>query len=151
MSEPSIGTQQDAAISVDASEALPPRAASNANDRTYVIVTYALYLSAPLFLITPLIALVIGYVQRSKAGPILASHYHFQIRSFWLSTLMGLGLVLATIIGAMLMIIGIGFLITGAAYLAMLVLAIWYYVRMIVGLVRVINHEPIANPRSWMV
>lgn len=151
MSEPSIGTQQDATISMDASDAQAPRATGTVNDRTYVIVTYALYLSAPLFLITPLIALIIGYVQRSKAGPIHASHYHFQIRSFWISTLMGLGLLLATIIGTMLMVIGIGFLISGAAYLAMLVLAIWYYVRMIVGLVRAINHEPITNPRSWMV
>ena len=55
-------------------------------DRTMPIICYALYLLA--FAtggLTAIVGVIIAYMQRSTAGPVMHSHYTFLIRTFWLA------------------------------------------------------------------
>ena len=53
-----------------------------------MVVVYVLYLLGIVsFFITPLIGLVIAYVQRGSSTPTGRTHFTFQIYTFWLSLL----------------------------------------------------------------
>jgi len=126
---------------------------SAAEDRTMPAICYALYLLAFATGITAVIGLIIAYMQRSSAGPVMSTHYTFLIRTFWI------GLVLAIVggvvggvlfaIGAVLSVILIGFPIMALAGLVWAVAAVWFGVRCIVGLVYLSRGE--AYPRPYAV
>jgi uncharacterized membrane protein len=126
---------------------------STTEDRTMPAICYALYLLAFATGITAIIGLIIAYVQRSTAGPVMQSHYTFLIRTFWI------GLVLAVVggvvggilmaIGAVLTVILIGFPIMALAGLVWTVAAVWFGLRCIVGLVHLSRGE--AYPRPYAV
>lgn len=76
----------------------PPSASSD--DRNLAFVTYALLFASPfVFGLTALIAVVIAYVRKPEAEPVVASHYRHQIFAFWiaffLSVLAAVGLMVA--------------------------------------------------------
>jgi uncharacterized membrane protein len=83
-----------------------------------------------------LIGVIIAHVQIGHADPVLASHYRFQIRTFWI----GLAYMIA---GFLLMFILIGFVIWGWLFL-------WSLVRNIKGLLLLNEGRPINNPGSWL-
>jgi uncharacterized membrane protein len=58
---------------------------SASEDRTMPAVVYALYLVGLTHGLTIIIGLILAYASRSAAGPVMQSHYTFQIRTFWLS------------------------------------------------------------------
>ena len=77
---------------------------SSSDDRTLCYVVYALMFAAPFVVgLTGLIGVVIAYVRKPEAPPLEASHYRFQIRTFWI------GFVLA-LIAALALVVGVGFL-----------------------------------------
>ena len=83
-----------------------------------------------------LIGVVFAYVSQGEADDWVASHYRFQIRTFWIS-------FVASIIVAILCMIFIGlFLIP--------VLLIWFIVRCVIGLNRLTKKQPIGDPTSWL-
>lgn len=104
---------------------------------TNVQVIYATYLLGFVVGITPLIGIVLAYMNRGKAGGWVESHYTWAIRTFWIGILYGL-------IAAVLSVILIGFLL-------MLAVAVWVIVRVVVGFQAVGRGEPIKNPESWLI
>lgn len=102
-----------------------------------VQLIYILYLAGFVIGITPLIGIVIAYVNRGRSEGWLETHYTWAIRTFWIAFLGG-------IVSFVLAFVLIGFLLMAAV-------AIWVIVRCIVGLQAVGRNEPIANPQSWML
>jgi uncharacterized membrane protein len=104
--------------------------ASNAN------IVYILYLVGLLVGVTPIVGVIMAYVNRDGAEPWLRTHYDFQIRTFWIG-------VLYAVVGSILMLVLVGFLILAFAL-------IWYIVRCVKGMSALGRNEPIADPTSWM-
>ncbi len=103
-----------------------------------VKLIYVLYLVSFVVGITALVALVIAYLNRGEAqGTWAESHYTFQIRTFWIG-------LLYSVISAVLMIVGIGFLL-------FIVVAIWVIVRCVRGLQWAAGGNPVPDPQTWMV
>ena len=101
------------------------------------LVVYILYLvSYAVSGITAVVGVIIAHIQVNEADPIQATHYQFQIRTFW--------------IGLMYMVIGciLAFVLVG--FLVLLWWFIWTLVRNIKGLLALNENRPIANPTSWM-
>lgn len=73
-------------------------ARTQSDDRTLAFVVYAMHFVSPfVFGLTSLIGVVIAYVRKPDAEPLVRSHYRFQIRSFWI----GFGLAMVAAIGLM--------------------------------------------------
>jgi uncharacterized membrane protein len=102
-----------------------------------VQLIYVLYLFGFIVGITPLIGVVIAYLNRGKAGGWVESHYDWLIRTFWIGLLFSL-------VSLVLTFVFIGILLFVAT-------AVWMIARCIVGLQKSGNEEPIANPKSWIL
>lgn len=102
-----------------------------------VQLIYILYLASFFVGLTGIIGLVIAYLNRDKAGGYVETHYTWLIRTFWIGLLFSL-------ISALLMFVGIGFLLFFAV-------AIWVVVRLVKGLMALGKSQPIPDPQSWLV
>lgn len=102
-----------------------------------VQLVYVLYLLGFIVGITPLIGVVIAYMNRGKSEAWLDTHYTWAIRTFWIGILYGL-------IAMVLMMLVIGFPL-------MIAIAVWLIVRIVKGLQAVGRREAIADPQSWIV
>jgi len=108
------------------------------DDKTLPAVVYALNLAGLVTGgLTSVVAVALAYVSRKGAPEWLQSHYLFQIRTFWLSLLIGL-------IGGLLSFVGIGFLV-------LLALGVWIAVRSIMGLSWLLKGQAYPTPNSWMI
>lgn len=108
------------------------------DDKTMPLVIYILYLVALVSVgATALIGVVLAYVGKGAAPEWLLSHYIFQIRTFWLS-------LLFSVIGAVLLPVGIGFVILPAV-------GVWVAVRCILGLSWLLKGQAYPTPRNWMI
>ena len=127
----------------------PVTAPSQREDTSVAIAVSVLYLLP--FFITPLVGLILAYVSQEKAGPLLKSHYTFQIRSFWLLVA---GLALASVVFVFsvipaIFLVGIPSLMLSFALLAALPLL--FLLRTVVGLVFLAKGEPYPRPLSWVI
>lgn len=105
--------------------------------KSNVQLVYALYLAGFVVGITPLIGLVIAYINRGKGGGLLDSHYTYAIRTFWIGMLYSFVSLLLTFV-----FIGvIGFIAT----------AVWSIARCVIGLQKIGRGEAIDNPQSWLL
>ncbi|MCO5158982.1 MAG: hypothetical protein M9945_19985 [Aquamicrobium sp.] len=104
---------------------------------TNVQVIYASYLLGFVVGITPLIGIVLAYMNRGKAGGWVETHYTWAIRTFWIGILYGL------------MSLVLSFVLIGL--LLMLAVAVWVIVRVVVGFQAVGRGEPIRDPESWLI
>jgi uncharacterized membrane protein len=101
------------------------------------LIVYILYLVAYVVGVTSIIGVIIAHIQvGTTTDPMLASHYRFQIRTFWIG-------VLYLIVGCLLLIVVVGFLVLAWWF-------IWSLVRNIKGLLLLNENRPIADPGSWM-
>jgi uncharacterized membrane protein len=101
------------------------------------LVVYILYLVGYVTGgLSSVVGVIIAHIQVGNADPVLASHYRFQIRTFWIG-------VLYVIVGVILCFVVIGFLL-------LLWWFIWSIIRTIKGLLLLNENRPIANPGSWM-
>lgn len=120
-------------------------------DRTLPAVTYGLYLLGPVSGFTILVGLVIAYMNRDAAGPVMRSHYTFQIKTFWLSiawfVIAGALILFGGILSVVL--VGIPFLMLGLFIWG--VVGIWTAVRCIVGLVYLSQGEAYPRPDTWLI
>lgn len=120
-------------------------------DRVLPAVVYALYLlSLPSAWVAVLIGLVLAYANRDNAGPRMATHYQFLIQTFWKSiwwAVIGLVLFVVGLIFSVLLI-GIPVLIAGSLILA--AVHIWFYVRVAVGLIYLVQDQPYPRPDAWL-
>jgi uncharacterized membrane protein len=100
------------------------------------LIVYILYLVAYFTGITALIGVIIAHVQIGSADPFLASHYRFQIRTFWIG-------ILYLVTGAILAVVLVGIAV-------LLWWLIWSLIRNIKGALALNENRPIANPQSWL-
>jgi uncharacterized membrane protein len=106
--------------------------------RTWAIVVWGLYIASYFtFAITMIVGLIIAYVKRDElADTPFASHMTSAIRTFWISLIVG-------IVGVLLSIIGIGIVV-------LIALAVWQLFRIIRGMIRAIDNQPIVDPTGWL-
>lgn len=100
------------------------------------LIVYVLYFVAYFTGITGLIGVIIAHVKVDDPDPMVASHYRFQIRTFWIS-------VLCLIVGIVLAWVLVGFLVLAWWFT-------WSMIRNIKGILALNENRPIANPTSWM-
>jgi uncharacterized membrane protein len=123
---------------------------SASEDRTMPAVVYALYLVGLTHGLTIIIGLILAYVSRSAAGPVMQSHYTFQIRTFWLSIgwfLIGCALMFWGAIFSVVLI-GIPFFGLGVAICGLVWL--WFLIRSILGVVYLARGEAYPRPNAWI-
>ena len=113
------------------------------NDKEQAKLIYILYLAG--FLLgglSTLVGLVLAYMGsgpagRSEQGAVAANHFRWQIRTFWIA-------LLYSLIGSLLLIVGIGFLV-------LLAVAVQVIVRCVKGLQALEKGQPIENVESWLI
>jgi uncharacterized membrane protein len=104
---------------------------------TSATVVYVLYLlSLVTGGLTSIVGLVMAYVNVGGAPEPLASHYRFQIRTFWIGLLYGVvaGLLALAVIG----------------FVALLFVAVWLVVRCVKGLQALDRRQPYPNVETWL-
>ncbi|RLK46828.1 putative membrane protein [Alkalispirillum mobile] len=101
-----------------------------------VMVVYILYLVGFFVVLTAIAGLILAYIKRGEADPVSASHYQYQIRTFWIG-------VLYSLVGIITSPIGVGFLI-------MVLAVLWFLTRCIKGLVVNSESRPITDPTTWL-
>ncbi len=105
------------------------RSRDDAGNRNLVITVYALQAISTLVGFTIFIALIINYVKREDVeGTIAASHFRWQIRTFWF------GLLWLTI-GYITTLFLLGYLVFFAA-------SLWFVYRIIKGWLRIYENRP---------
>ena len=103
---------------------------------TLAHVVYGLYVLSLFTGVAGIVGVVIAYLKRRDVQDTwLASHYQWQIRTFWI------GLLFAIIAGLLLKFV-VGWVLFGVLYL-------WYLWRIVKGWVRLGSSRPIDNPTSW--
>jgi uncharacterized membrane protein len=106
------------------------------SDSSFVIIVYALYGASYFTGFTALVGVIIAHMKCDDADPLLQSHYRFQIRTFWIGlAYFAIGCVLS------LVLIGIPILIWWF---------VWSLIRIVKGLLFILDHKPIVNPKSWL-
>jgi uncharacterized membrane protein len=106
------------------------------SNTTMALIVYILYFVGYFTVIPFVVGVIIAHVQKGSGGPMLDSHYDFQIRTFWISVLYG-------VVGFVLMFVLIGFLVWGWWF-------IWSLIRNIKGILALNENRPIQNPHSWL-
>jgi uncharacterized membrane protein len=101
------------------------------------LIIYILYFVGYWAVIPAVIGVIMAHIQlNATADPILATHYRFQIRTFWIG-------LLYLVAGLVLLVIFIG-----AALLVWWLF--WSLARSIKGVLALNERRPIADPDSWM-
>lgn len=102
-----------------------------------VNLIYILYLVSIIVGVTSIIGVIMAYMGRGKADPVMASHYTNQIHIFWKALLYSLiAFVLTFVLIGLLLFIGI---------------LIWYIIRIVKGMQALGRGEPAENPTSWFL
>lgn len=125
-------------------------------DKVLPGVVYALYIAGPIFvLITVFIGLIVAYANRGLAGPRMQTHYEFLIQTFWKTIWWFIASFVLGVIGfvftatLILLPLGVPMMIIGGG-IATLV-GVWYYVRLIVGVVYLAQDEAYPRPDAWLL
>lgn len=100
--------------------------------KTVAMAVYALQALSFFFGVTALVAVVINYVKREDAaGTVYASHFDWQIRTFWWG-------LLWTVLGFMLILaLGLGFVVLFAAW-------VWAIYRVVKGWLKLTEGKPVS-------
>ncbi|MDF1609354.1 hypothetical protein PZ897_14300 [Hoeflea sp. YIM 152468] len=95
------------------------------------------YIAGALMLVCAPAGVILSYIDRGKATPLLAAHYSYLIGTFWKGMLfLTISIVLTFVI------IGI---------FASILTSIWYLIRCIKSLVYLHRGEAIAKPSTWLI
>lgn len=95
------------------------------------------YAAGILMLVCAPAGVILSYIDRGKASPLLASHYSYLIGTFWKGLLfLAISFVLT-------------FLVIGI--FASFATSIWYLIRCIKSLVYLHRGEGIAKPSTWLI
>lgn len=98
-------------------------------------LVYILYLCSFLIGISSVVGVVMAYVGKEDASPLVRSHYDNQINIFW-------KMLLYVLVGTILLLVVVGILIIFAA-------VVWYVIRIVKGMQALAADQPIENPGSW--
>lgn len=108
---------------------------SSSDVKNYVFIAYVTYAVGLLILFTPVVGVIMAYVKRDEAqGSIYASHIDYLIKTFWVS-------LVGTVLGTFTTLILIGWLI-------LLVTAIWFIYRVVIGLIKLNEDKPVST-QGW--
>ena len=103
--------------------------------KNYVFIAYVTYAVGLLILFTPVVGVIMAYVKRDEAqGSIYVSHIDYLIKTFWVS-------LVGTVLGTFTTLILIGWLI-------LLVTAIWFIYRVVIGLIKLNEDKPVST-QGW--
>lgn len=97
---------------------------------------YILYLVGIVVPILSIVAVVMAYVNQGKSSPWLATHYRFQIRTFWM--------------GLLYSVIAITTMFAMVGYALALFVLVWLVVRCVKGMQALEAQQAPAYPESWM-
>lgn len=111
-------------------------AAQTDGGKQLVLVVYILYLVGLFVMLTAIAGLILAYIKRGDADRVSASHYRYQIRTFWIG-------LLYTVVGMLTTPLGVGFLVLVLALL-------WFLTRCIKGLVLNSEGRAIPEPGTWL-
>jgi uncharacterized membrane protein len=106
------------------------------SDRGIVLAVYVLYLLGFFTGISALIGVVVAHVRASTGDAVSASHFRFQVRTFWFGAL-------TFVLGWILLHLLIGIPLLAWWF-------VWTLVRVIRGLSLVNDGKPIPRPRSLL-
>lgn len=99
-------------------------------------VIYILYLASLVVGITSLIAVIMAYLNKDDGPDWLQTHYHYQIRTFWIA-------LLYSVVAAGLCLIVIG-------YLLVPLVVIWLIIRCLKGLKLLQQNRGHPEPTTWL-
>ena len=109
--------------------------APSSDVKNYVFIAYVTYAVGLLILFTPVVGVIMAYVKRDEAqGSIYPSHIDYLIKTFWVS-------LVGTVLGTFTTLILIGWLI-------LLVTAIWFIYRVVIGLIKLNEDKPVST-QGW--
>ena len=126
-------------------------------ERNWALAGYGLYLIAPFTTgLTTLLGVVLAHVRKDGArGTFLESHYRNLILVFWVwfgVALTAAALVMAGLAGTLLPLIQSwpdnlailyhNALLLGLVVLGVMIACLWYYWRLILGLIRLLDNRP---------
>ena len=87
--------------------------------------------------ITAIIGVVLAYVWKGESHlPWEGTHYTYLIRTFWIG-------VIASVLGVITLLIGVGFLI-------LLAVGVWGLVRTVMSLINAQKREPMKDPETLL-
>ncbi|NVD28861.1 DUF4870 domain-containing protein [Parasphingorhabdus flavimaris] len=115
-----------------------PKATATGFDFNKATIVSLLYIAGFVVGITGIVGFILALVWKDEvAGTWEESHLQFHVRTFVIGLVVG-------IIGGILSIILIGIPI-------LLALFLWILVRSVVALSKAQKHEPMADPKSWLL
>ena len=101
-----------------------------------VKLVYILYFIGYFAGITWIAGLIVAYLKRDEADELTATHFQYQIRTFWIG-------LLYCVVGVILALVLIGWLV-------FLFVVVWSLVRSIKGFMAISDGKPIADPETWL-
>lgn len=111
-------------------------AENDQSSQSTVKVVYLLMMVNIVIQFLGIIGVVIAYVNKADAPEWLKSHYHFQIRTFW--------------IGLIIMLLGAFFWMMGIGFFILLFWVVWLVMRCVKGMKYLDQHQPHPNPTTWL-
>ena len=103
--------------------------------KNYVFIAYVTYALGLFIWFTPVVGVILAFIKRDEAqGSIYASHIDYLIKTFWMS-------LVGTVLGTFTTLILIGWLI-------LLVTAIWFIYRVVIGLIKLNEDKPVST-QGW--
>lgn len=111
--------------------------------RSTALIVYVLYLlSIPSAAVFALIGFIIALLGRDGAGPLARAHLDDQVRIWWIAFWWGAALLVMCGIGILLTVILIGIPILWLAGLIALIVMIWFTVKGLLGLLKLLDMRP---------
>jgi uncharacterized membrane protein len=111
--------------------------------RGAAFLVYALYLlSIPSAGLFALVGVIVALVGRDGSGPLARAHLDDQVRFWFVAFWWAVAIALATLFGWILTIVLIGFPILMLAWVASLIVGIWFTVKSLLGLLKLLDNRP---------
>ena len=114
---------------------------SESNERLLAIVGYVLFLVGPANIVTMIIAALIAWFRRDDAPDWIANHYEFQLRT----------LIYAVVLLVIAFACAVTVILLPVAGLIWLLWTLWVIIRVVVGLIRLIDGRPNPDPKTFWV
>jgi uncharacterized membrane protein len=111
--------------------------------RGSAIAVYVCYLlSIPSFSLFALLGVILALSAKDGSGPLARSHLSYQTRIWFTAFWWTIGFAILWGLGVLTAVIGIGFILIGAAWLGAAVLYIWFTVVSLLGLLALLDNRP---------
>jgi uncharacterized membrane protein len=111
--------------------------------KSAAVVVYILFLlSLPSIGLLMFVGVIAAYVSRGKSAPWVRTHFDRAIHVFWTTFWWSIGLAVIAVLTLVFYLVGLGPLIHLALLGAALILAVWYHLVSLVGLLRLIQDKP---------